>query len=175
MEEGEIWAEIFGYPDYEVSTYGRVYNSRLGRMLQQSNRNGYLGVNLIRNQKSTTMYVHRLVAFAFLIREEGCLQVNHIDGDRQYNVIDNLEWCTQSRNMKHAYEVGLWSPTNKRPIRIIENGMEFSSLSECARFFNITPSSVYSGLNDPDRKVCGFTLEYLDRPKQRKEATSVYC
>ena len=68
---------------------------------------GYLGVRIYKNLKGKTFKIHRLVAQAFIPNPNNLLQVNHIDGDKENNRVDNLEWCTCEENMKHSYKIGL--------------------------------------------------------------------
>lgn len=102
----EIWRTIFENERYEVSTYGRV-RTLVGRyrnvsILKQSNKDGYLIVNLKHNKKHR---VHRLVAIAFIPNTENKPEVNHIDGNKKNNHIDNLEWCTRLENELHKHEM----------------------------------------------------------------------
>lgn len=111
----EIWRDIKDYEGlYQVSNFGRVRNSRTGRLLKQhSNNKGYLQVRLYKNSIIKTFLVHRLVAMAFpdLVdwTEEAKgkpfeeLQVNHKDEfDKANNRIDNLEWCTNDYNTHYG-------------------------------------------------------------------------
>jgi len=68
---------------------------------------GYHKVNLYKNSKPKIFPVHRLVVIAFIPNTENKPQVNHIDGDKDNNNLSNLEWCTSSENIKHAFDTGL--------------------------------------------------------------------
>ena len=108
----EQWKDIKGYEGlYQVSNYGRVkrkYNNGKIRILKPiSTNNGYLRVSLSKNSVNNTYFVHRLVAQAFILNPENKPEVNHIDGDKTNNKIENLEWCTRSENIQHAFYTGL--------------------------------------------------------------------
>ena len=81
---------------------------RKGRVLQQTLLPcGYLEVSFWVNNKGKHKRVHRLVADAFCEKRAECEEVNHKDGNKLNNAADNLEWCTKSENMIHAYKLGL--------------------------------------------------------------------
>lgn len=95
---------------YEVSDTGQVRSCTgryKGRILSQHTRKGYPYVTLRSRGKRKKFSVHRLVASAFLLGLEGQDQVNHRDGNKQNNNIDNLEWCTPLENTRHANRTGL--------------------------------------------------------------------
>ena len=94
--------------DYEVDRQGNIY--RIGNdkpKYQSVNRDGYKVVGLWKNNKSTAKTVHRLIALAFLPNPENIPCVNHINGDKQDNRLENLEWATYSENTIHSFENGL--------------------------------------------------------------------
>ena len=92
------------FDKYEISENGIIRNIKTGRELHQfPNRRGYMVVQIA----GKTRTVHRLVATAFLTPEHGRDFINHKDGDKRNNSVDNLEWCSRSENMKHAYKMGL--------------------------------------------------------------------
>ena len=103
----EKWQPIVGYPGYEVSDFGRVRSLKNGgRILAQTkNHKGYLRVKLTKNGISTQFLVHRLVGWAFNSGFRDGMQINHLNGDKSDNRPENLEWCTPSENLQHAYDV----------------------------------------------------------------------
>lgn len=104
----EEWKVIEGFEDYEVSTEGRVWSSKSNKVLKTwvSNCN-YELIGLSYNGKTKHKTVHRIVAEAFIPNPYGKKQVNHKDGNKVNNKVTNLEWNTQSENMKHANTKGL--------------------------------------------------------------------
>lgn len=123
----EIWKPCVGFTwNYEVSNLGRVRslgnagNNRPGLILKPKiDKGGYLTIPSMRNNegrlKSTK--VHRLVAQAFIPNPDFKPQVNHVDGDKQNNRVDNLEWCTHSENTLHSYRIGLQKSNGRGEIK----------------------------------------------------------
>ena len=124
----EIFNEISFYPDYEVSNCGRIrtksrmvryehsitgkehFRKTESRLLKiyANNRTGYKFVQLYRDKKSRNQHIHRLVALVFInSRPARNLEVNHKDGNKHNNRVDNLEWVTCEYNHEHATQSGL--------------------------------------------------------------------
>ena len=107
----ENWKKIKGYENYLVSDQGRVFNLKYKRFRKLSkNRGGYLYVNLCKNGVRKSQKVQRLVANAFIPNPENKRTVNHIDGCKANNHVENLEWATYSENLQHAFDNGLKKP-----------------------------------------------------------------
>lgn len=122
----EIWKDVKGYEDYQISNYGRVKTKQRNvrythaltkkehfrltetRMLKiySNNRTGYKFVQLYKDRKSKNITIHRLVANSF-IEKKGFNYVNHIDGNKHNNHYLNLEWCSNEYNHEHATKTGL--------------------------------------------------------------------
>lgn len=113
----EIWKDIEGYERlYQVSNFGRIksvercYINYLGTTIHIKERikkprvtkYGYVVVNLSKNGKYETKFVHRLVACAFIENKDDLPQINHKDENKSNNVSDNLEWCTSSYNANYG-------------------------------------------------------------------------
>lgn len=120
----EIWNDIKGYEGkYKVSNLGRVKSKARKTKVGINNvkeilrgekilkplklTKGYLGIKLYKDLVGKTIKIHRLVAEAFIPNTENKPQVNHIDGDKGNNKVNNLEWCNCKDNMEHSYEIGL--------------------------------------------------------------------
>lgn len=106
----EIWEEIPGFSQYQISNKGRLksFKSRPQNGLVLSNINatgGYLSVVLRRKEGDRYTRIHRLVAEAFIPNPENKREVNHKDSDKQNNRVDNLEWATPVENCRHAARV----------------------------------------------------------------------
>ena len=124
----EIWKDIKYYEGlYQISNYGNVKSlpkerrNRRGVYIQKekllsltNTSTGYKKVELVKDGKRKGFKVHRLVAQAFIPNPDEKPQVNHIDGDKTNNYVDNLEWATASENSIHAYNTGLNS--NKKEL-----------------------------------------------------------
>jgi hypothetical protein len=151
----EIWKDIKGFNGvYQVSNLGRVKKTyrKLTRLVNPKYAtkeiilkggifsNGYLFVCLTKDKYTSKNYlVHRLVAETFIDNPMNKTDVNHIDGNKQNNCIDNLEWCSRSENLAHAVKIGLVKNQCKiiRKV-IIENKTEkkvFDSMKDCCTFF----------------------------------------
>lgn len=97
---------IEGYDLYYVSDDGKIYSDKYKErreLSQRKNKKGYLYVNLCKNGKYKSVSVHKIVAKAFLKNYDSNLQVNHIDGNKENNNIENLECVTRSENIRHAF------------------------------------------------------------------------
>lgn len=81
-------------------------------MKQFKDKRGYLSISLIKNKISKSLKVHRLVAKTFIANPHNKPQINHKDGNKSNNFVENLEWCDNSENQKHAYRLGL-QPSRK--------------------------------------------------------------
>ena len=145
----ETYKTIKDYPNYEVSGVGNVRNIVTGCVLRPGrNKNGYQQVNLYLNGKRKSQLIHRLVADAFIPNPENKRTVNHIDGDKTNNRAENLEWVSDSENIKHAFRVGLNKITDKnnfktnnpkprQKVRCVETGQIFESQHHAARYFGV--------------------------------------
>lgn len=112
---------INGFEGYSIKEDGQVLSARKGRFLTPHlNENGYLYVTLRRANKNSTRAVHRLVAEAYISNPDNKPFVNHLDADRTNAHKDNLEWCTQSENIKHAYVLGNMSQKKNFTIEELE-------------------------------------------------------
>lgn len=141
-----MWKVIEEFPLYEVSDMGYVRNKKTQRELALTIQpNGYIRVNLRKNQQSYSQYVHRLVALAF-VEGDRTLEVNHIDGNKQNNAAANLEWVTHKRNMRHAHdELADQNYAIEKRIRVQWlNGdtIEFNNQALCAQCFNVDPTTI---------------------------------
>jgi len=150
---------IPGYDGYFITQFGQVFSSR-GRWteensnfkeLKQTLQNGYPSVSLyktdnIGRKSGDTMYVHRLLAEAFIPKLEGKTFVNHKDGNKENNALDNLEWVTQQENNLHAFQTGLMTQlkyTKEQHTEILNRyHVKGEKQSEIAREMNVPVSFV---------------------------------
>ena len=161
----EVWKTSNKYPNYEVSSEGRVKKKSSGKILTATDDSrGYPAVTILDSNGQHTKNVHRLVAETFLDNPYNKRTVNHKDGNKRNNHISNLEWNTMSENIKHTYNNGLkrrpdtcGSP--KRRVRIVETGEVFESIGACARAINGDQAHISNCLSGRYRTHKGYHFE----------------
>jgi hypothetical protein len=103
----EIWRTIENFPNYEVSNLGNVKSTAKGIILSPCMKNRYLAVCLHNKPVKKTMRIHKLVMNTFVGIAEGGIQVNHKNGIKTDNRLENLEYTTPLQNVRHSLEIGL--------------------------------------------------------------------
>lgn len=186
----EIWKDIPNYEGfYQISSFGNVRSldrvihfqkgnpkrntfSKGKRIKNQISNSGYYRTKLCKNQTRKMFSVHRLVAEVFIPNPENKPQVNHIDGNRLNNHVENLEWATMSENVLHAYETGLnyglrgdLSPHKRAVLQYDKNGnfvKRWSCAAEAARNLNCHRQGIYISCKQKGRICKGYIWKYED-------------
>ncbi len=146
-----IVKEILNFPNYTISSKGEVYSIDNNRYLAPvKSYYGYHQVTLCYQKKRSTRLIHRLVADAFIPNLQNKPQINHIDGNKFNNSVENLEWVTSKENIKHSIDTGLTKNKgvqNKRAICTEEQVRNFCELLEDFPKGNILKLGKSVGLN----------------------------
>ena len=171
----DTWVDCENNTSYQVNTLGQVRSKdkkvksknnsiaiKKGKLLSASNFNGYLGYKFSNQSKLTTVLAHILVAKAFIPNPNNLPCVNHKDGNKHNNNIDNLEWCTYSENMYHASKNKLTKTGEKHynskitDSQLIEIKEKYKtgnySHSSLAKEYNCTKQNITMILNNKSRK-----------------------
>lgn len=184
MQE-EIWKDVVGYEGlFQVSNLGRVrsydrkvrchngYRTIKGRIYTNCFDRHYYHVVLRGKKDNDVQLVHRLVAVAFIPNPDNKATVNHIDGNKLNNNVDNLEWATYSENSKHAFRIGLIAPkiTHFRGIkayRLSDKSFvgEYKSQHEAAKKLGLNVAHICSVLHGRVSQTGGYYFEYNHNEK----------
>ena len=161
MGEEELWKEWPQDPRILVSNKGNVVSCKRGSwtpLKVSHTSNGYQRVSAAHG---STRRVHRMVAETWIDNPNPNYhtQVNHINGNKDDNRVENLEWVTPSENMRHAWRTGL-TEGRRTPIRIVETGEIFESLSECARRIGGSAGNISECLSGKRLTHLGYHFEY---------------
>ena len=163
----EVWKDISDFKgEYEVSSYGRIRNSKTQNILKQRHgKDGYLKINLYKkgSNRRITCAVHRLVLENFnSVDGMELLQVNHIDEIKDNNKLENLEWTTSRENINygnHNKKISLYRKNNsgnsKKEIVCLTTGKIFKSISEAARYYKIKNKSNITHCAKGTAQYCG--------------------
>ena len=184
------WKDVVGYEEnYKVNNYGeivsksrRIYNgkgyylSKEKTIKQVLNHKGYPCVYLSKDGKDKYMQVHRIVAQAFIPNLLNKPQVNHKNGIKTHNRVENLEWCTNGENQKHAWSNGLQKVSGKagkpkKSVLQIDTNTnkvvaKYNSIAEASRAVGCKSSSLIGACcrKQYGRKtICGYKWEFEEK------------
>jgi hypothetical protein len=174
----EIWKDIKGYEGrYQISNLGRVksltksiWNGYTFRIKDEfilkggKDKKGYLYVILSKDGIKSIYKIHRLVAQFFIPNPENKLEVNHIDGNKLNNSVNNLEWCTHQENIYHACTIGL--RPNYRNVNQYDLQGNFircwNCISDISKTLKINQSAIWQCCVGKSKKSHGFIWRYAD-------------
>lgn len=177
----EIWVPITEVDNrYLISNLGRCFSLKSRKIIKpnynhnirgvERNPKGYQFYSFIIKGKRKPYYVHRLVAEYFIDNPKSLPYVNHIDGNKSNNVVTNLEWCTPSQNIRHAYDNGFID--NEKRMKLIaiidpKTGQEIKRIKgtkNVAKFLNCSKPNVKGALLNKKGQLrcCGYLLKYVD-------------
>lgn len=166
----EQWKVIEAAPNYLISNKGQIKsiarNGRPERILNTHvrTRDGYEELSLCLGSRSNVKKykVHRLVAETFIPNPDNKLEVNHKDGNKSNNNLDNLEWVTRSENAKHAFQTGLAFKTSNTLIDQFDTQGNFikrwDSITEASKVLNISRTQIYNVLLGRKHKTHDFVF-----------------
>jgi hypothetical protein len=140
---------ITEYPNYAITKDGEVFSLRFNRKLTPCiNSSGYTQVVLCKDLKYKNYTIHRLVAEAYVKNVNNYKIVNHINGIKSDNRMENLEWVTASQNVKHAFHTGLKKPSVTRIVLDTATGIFYESVTEAAKYYNINMKTLHGYLTN---------------------------
>jgi HNH endonuclease len=148
--------QIKEFPDYSILSNGIVINTITGKVksVQTNYKNGYKSVILYKNNITKRLYIHRLVALAYLQKPDDKNFVNHKDLNKSNNDVSNLEWVTSSENNIHMWKYGNLKQHLSKIVLNIETGIFYNSIYEASKSCNINYSTLKLHLRI--NKKCSF-------------------
>ena len=160
--------------NYSINSDSIILNKTGKVKMPRKRKDGYLGVQLYNHGEAQHKRIHRLVAEAFIPNPDNKPDINHKDGNKHNNSVDNLEWVNKSENMRHAYQTGLVKPHasygmrgKKNPnggrkglkVRIVETGETFDSIKDCAELINGSDRRICDCINGKQETHHGYHFE----------------
>lgn len=161
--ENEIWVNFTknDIDGFSISNYGRI--KRYEKIFNLNPSNGYFSISIGNSKNKNTYRINRLVAEYFISNPENKPYVNHKDGDKLNNHVDNLEWCTTTENNQHAINTGLTN--HKKVLNFDENNNILGIYNNCnhaGRELNLHPRSLMKCCHGTRKNLKGFYFKYQD-------------
>lgn len=169
----EFWADVVGYEGfYQVSNLGNIrainyHNQGVVRNLKTNLVAGYPHTILKINGEARNVHVHRLVAEAFIPNPDNKQYVNHKNGDRQDNRVENLEWVTCSENTLHKFHSLGYLGNGRKPVMCIETGEYFASITKAAKAYGVDVSAISQAITN-GRSACRNHFRYATIDEQKE-------
>lgn len=161
FQEASKWKIFPDFPDYKISKDGRVYSIRRRSLLKGFVKDEYIHYMLAGSRKKT-IAAHRLVAIIYIPNPKNYPQVNHKDGNRLNNRVENLEWCTSSQNNQHAHDTGI-NPFGRPIIQLDLDKREinrFINVATAARILGRDRGTIDDALKGKRKSALGYYWKY---------------
>lgn len=164
----EQWKKIIEADNYEISNFGNVRNKTTKQVLKgRITKGGYLQVSIKLNetQKFSNRYIHRLVAQHWIKNNENKKEVNHKDGNKENNNVENLEWVTPSENQRHRHSLGNSKTSQRKVGKFTKDGeliKEYDSIINAAKAEGCHRVSIDNVVQGRRYTLKGFVWKYLD-------------
>lgn len=160
----EKYIIINNFENYAISNYGNIKNIKKNRILKPvKNKHGYLEYTFCQNGTKKTFRIHRLVALYFIPNIYNKPYINHKNGIKTDNNVDNLEWCTAKENDTHARITGL--KEQNKPIIAEEiatgNTLVFNSVGEAGALLGINKGTISKVLHNKRKQVHGYYFRFI--------------
>jgi len=150
MKRLEKWMPVHNFSNYKISSFGVTINVKTGKVIKPIKSNGYLLIKFYRDGKRSTRHLHRVLAIHFIPNPDNKPFINHKDGNRSNNCLENLEWCTQKENVIHYHTV-------LKPKRIGNKSLLFQI---CNYAFPIKTKPYDKGIIDKRFRLAKMIREY---------------
>jgi hypothetical protein len=159
-----IWKRVPGFDEcYKVSSQGEIYSVRRLKPLNgHCSHTGYKHITLSDNNRRRIDTVHRIVAETFIPNPDNKRDVNHKNGNKLDNRVENLEWCTRSENLHHAIEIGLVN--SRKRIAQLKDGVvinTFDSAKVAAKVLGLGYSPIYGAASGRYKTAHGYQWKYV--------------
>lgn len=168
----EIWEEVYGFDSlYEISNLGRLrtkhhgargYQKEYRYIEPRDNGKGYLCFNLKSNHTQKTVYVHRLVANAFVANPNKHTEINHKDENKRNNSADNLEWCSHINNCNYGTRNERAKAKRTRKIICNETGVIYNSVEQAAEIMGVGKTAISNCLHGRTKTCAGYTWRLVN-------------
>ena len=148
---------------YKVSKNGKIWSDVSRKFLKTKICNGYEMITI--TSKNITMSIHKIVALTFLENPDNKEQVNHKDGNKLNNAVENLEWCSNRENQIHKFKIGLGNNFTRKIGQYDLSGnliKEFKSIVSASKELDIGKSNIMGVLTNSRKTAGGFIFKYLD-------------
>lgn len=163
--------DIKGYEGYCITKDGKVYSKKRNKFLRITFQYKYPSVQLCINGKITTRSIHRLMALSYLPQTEGRNYVNHINGNKNDNILENIEWVTPKENTIHAISQGLYTPPKRNRKDLSKEVFQYDldgnfisrypSANEAYRITNISQRHISSCANGGECRISGRIKKFI--------------
>ncbi len=159
VDETKDWITLDDYPLYKISPDGRIFSTWTKKMKLNLDRGGYKIVSITDPRgKERKIFVHRLVARAYIPNPNLYPIINHKDGNPSNNAVENLEWCTYAQNSQHAHDTGL-NTTRKAVLKLDSDGnvlARYESVRSAAKSIGLTPEAVSHVCRGKNKTAGGY-------------------
>ena len=161
--------QVKGFKNYYITKDGKVWSNNIKRFMKYSkDGGGYKFVQLFsETDRKHSAKIHRLVAEAFIPNPFNYSQVNHKDGNKENNNIENLEWCDCATNIRHAWKTGLCERSRKlrverkiKKVLCLETKIVYNSAMEAGILIGMRKNSIPTAIYKR-HKCKGMTFQYV--------------